>query len=188
VLRSNHADVTPAIDLGGGDAETSQATSAELVPSPWGVYNRLCGGYEWQGEIDDEKSLWIQVVQSGGSRTPAHTWEAADPRQLPTDSSEGAKKISFVCEQHSLSLADLHMNMALMGLTPVPIPRRGGWVIGVHYETGIADFCWRTRINGTVVSVLPLPGDEFVELIKKITRGDVGAWVVEPEMNVGSST
>ena len=31
----------------------------------------------------DEKSLRIQVVQCGGSRTPAYTWEAADPTSHP---------------------------------------------------------------------------------------------------------
>jgi len=71
VDRSNQADVAPAIDVFGGDAATSQATFAELVPRPWGVFSRLCGGHEWQGEIDDEKSPYIQVVKSGGSRTPA---------------------------------------------------------------------------------------------------------------------
>jgi len=64
--RSNHADKAPAIDVGGGDAATSQATFTELVPSALRVFSRLCGGHEWQGEIDDEKAYGFKsynVVQ-----------------------------------------------------------------------------------------------------------------------------
>jgi hypothetical protein len=77
--RSHHAYLSAAVDVGGRNAATSQATFAELVPSPRGVFSRLRGMSEWQSEIDDEKSLRIQVVQMGGSRTLAYAWEAADP-------------------------------------------------------------------------------------------------------------
>lgn len=81
--RSHDAYAASTIDVSGRNAASSQATFAELVPSERGVFSRLYGKHEWKGEIDDEKSLWILVVQCGGSGTPAYTWEATDPGSRP---------------------------------------------------------------------------------------------------------
>src|SRR3990172_8587096 len=72
-----------ADEEGSSVVTVSQGAYSELVSGQWRSFNRFCGGFQPQSEVDYEKSIRFPVAGSPSNRSLSYTWRFAGTGNHP---------------------------------------------------------------------------------------------------------